>query len=147
MINADFPLEERPLCKCHNQPMTPYQNIRHKEGSKAKTHYFRCNIKLNEWQKQNRKKNPEQQYRYNRNARLKKFGITEEDYERMLEEQLGLCKICKAEPDTRWKMLAIDHNHQSGNVRGLLCMSCNTTLGRVEKYLFEFLDYLGVKYE
>ena len=36
MINADFPLEERPLCKCHNQPMTPYQNIRYKEGSKAK---------------------------------------------------------------------------------------------------------------
>jgi Autographiviridae endonuclease VII len=57
----------------------------------------------------------------------KKFGITEEHYHALFVEQGGLCAICGEQPGER--RLAIDHNHETGIVRGLLCMKCNTALG------------------
>lgn len=44
-------------------------------------------------------------------------------------EQKGLCKICHQPPNGRWKRLAVDHDHLTGKVRGLLCHSCNAGLG------------------
>lgn len=65
----------------------------------------------------------------------KKFGITTADYERMFAEQSGLCAICER-PPTRISRkqgkvmdLAVDHDHDTGEVRGLLCTDCNTVLG------------------
>lgn len=45
----------------------------------------------------------------------------------MLEEQGGVCKICKAPPLE--KRLSVDHHHDSGAIRGLLCSNCNTGVG------------------
>lgn len=59
---------------------------------------------------------------------LQKFGLTPEDYERMLAEQGGVCPICLA-PPTANKRLAVDHCHRTGIVRGLLCGDCNAALG------------------
>jgi hypothetical protein len=66
----------------------------------------------------------------------RKYGITAQDYDIMLMSQNGFCKICK-QPETklfRGKLtrLAVDHCHKTGKVRGLLCWSCNTTLGKVK---------------
>lgn len=54
-----------------------------------------------------------------------RYGITVEDYERMLAEQGGRCKVtdCRRLPGKR--RLDVDHNHQTGEVRGLLCRRCN----------------------
>lgn len=83
-----------------------------------------------------------------RAMRLKrKFDITLEEYNTMLTEQDGVCAICKAPPDTRWKRLAVDHDHLTGKIRGLLCMTCNTMLGRLEARLGQTLDYIGIEYE
>lgn len=60
----------------------------------------------------------------------RKYGITLETYERMLKEQNGTCKICGGEPKV--KSLHVDHCHTSGKIRGLLCTSCNTTIGKEE---------------
>ena len=54
------------------------------------------------------------------------YGLPTEDYERMLARQRGVCKICKLKYAKR---LCIDHDHQSGDIRGLLCSSCNSGLG------------------
>lgn len=54
------------------------------------------------------------------------FGITAEDYEAILEFQGGLCALCLQRPVS--KRLAVDHDHQSGAVRGLLCSRCNHDL-------------------
>lgn len=67
---------------------------------------------------------------------LRRFGITLADYERMLDEQGGVCKVC-CRPETailrgHVKALAVDHCHATGVVRGLLCTKCNTALGLVE---------------
>lgn len=64
-----------------------------------------------------------------------KFGITLDDYERMLSEQDGVCAICerpeRAKRGDTLKHLAVDHCHATGVVRGLLCADCNTAIGKL----------------
>lgn len=59
----------------------------------------------------------------------KKYGITSDAYDEMLSEQNGVCAICGRHPNGNKKRLCIDHDHESGNVRGLLCNDCNVALG------------------
>lgn len=56
----------------------------------------------------------------------KVYGLAPGDYERLLEAQGGRCAICRARP--RSKRLAVDHDHKTGAVRGLLCSRCNHDL-------------------
>lgn len=58
---------------------------------------------------------------------LATYGISSQDYERMLAAQGHVCAICKRDPDR--KRLAVDHCHTSGIVRGILCSSCNYGIG------------------
>lgn len=67
-----------------------------------------------------------------RNQLKSKFNITPEDYDRMLEDQGGRCAICKRHWSTLNRRLGIDHNHETGQIRGLLCAGCNTRLGGSE---------------
>lgn len=59
------------------------------------------------------------------------YGITIEDYEKMLFLQGGGCAICgSSTPNSkRAKRFSIDHCHKTGAVRGLLCMQCNMAVG------------------
>jgi hypothetical protein len=73
-----------------------------------------------------------------------KLRMTEEQYDELWIEQLGLCAMCKREPE---RQLAVDHNHATQQIRGLLCTSCNTGLGSYEKLKDVCSDYLkGVSY-
>jgi hypothetical protein len=60
-----------------------------------------------------------------------KFGITCEDYEELLEAQGGVCRICGRKCSTG-RRLAVDHDHNTGIVRGLLCLHCNVAIGYLE---------------
>lgn len=60
--------------------------------------------------------------------RYHRRGITKSQYALMLEAQSGLCAICFCQPQFS-QSLVIDHNHQTGEVRGLLCRNCNRGLG------------------
>lgn len=64
----------------------------------------------------------------------RKFGMTPADYERMLEAQKHLCAICRQQQRPSHIRLAVDHDHDTGQVRGLLCTPCNRWLGYVEKH-------------
>jgi len=82
-----------------------------------------------------RKKNPD----YYRNFYLKKrFGIDIDEYSQKLESQDGLCAICKQEeksldPRTEEiRLYAVDHDHATGAVRGLLCINCNLMIGNAQ---------------
>ncbi len=62
-----------------------------------------------------------------------KFGMTVEDYYRMVEAQGNRCAICgqpeQVTRNSKIKRLAVDHDHRTGVVRGLLCQACNVGLG------------------
>lgn len=68
-----------------------------------------------------------------RNKRLQStYGISQSDYEQMLLDQGFCCKICGSKhQEKRGKRLHVDHCHTKGHVRGLLCTSCNTALGKL----------------
>jgi hypothetical protein len=59
----------------------------------------------------------------------KVFGLDSGEYELMLTSQDGVCAICKNECSVK-PSLAVDHDHITGKVRGLLCSNCNNGLGR-----------------
>jgi hypothetical protein len=56
------------------------------------------------------------------------FGITSAEYDRMLADQHGVCALCDL-PNENGKRLAVDHCHDTGRVRQLLCSNCNTAIG------------------
>lgn len=71
-------------------------------------------------------------------TRLKKYGLTFDQFSQMLRDQQGLCGVCRKPLGTITKRIAIDHDHAccastirtcGKCVRGLLCIPCNTGLG------------------
>jgi hypothetical protein len=60
----------------------------------------------------------------------------------MLARQNEQCAICHRQCGTG-RRLAVDHDHQTGRIRGLLCFRCNTALARYEEYATQFADYLA----
>lgn len=86
----------------------------------------------------------------NREASLKKrYGITIDDYNRMLHIQNGGCAICGIQEEVykqvKGRNFDVDHCHSTGKVRGLLCYGCNVTLGFVKedvKILENIISYI-----
>jgi hypothetical protein len=83
------------------------------------------------------------------------FNISLEEYSELFNLQQGLCSICGRPESTRTstgnlKNLAVDHDHISGKVRGLLCHNCNLALGMFEdnpNFLISALEYLKLSPE
>lgn len=61
---------------------------------------------------------------------VSEFGITIEQYQQMFDAQDGLCAIC-GEPPTPEYRLAVDHDHDTGKIRSLLCRHCNVGIGHL----------------
>ena len=93
--------------------------------------------------RKDRKNNPEKHFWY----RVKyKYGITKVQWLKLLEKQGGGCKVCGATTSRNGRRLHIDHSHITGKVRGLLCDTCNLTLGNYEKHpewLRGLASYIG----
>jgi hypothetical protein len=91
------------------------------------------------WQREN----PERlsAYRRQRNARpdvkrrardayyARTYGVSADEVDEMLDAQNGRCAICGTKPD-RLASMHVDHDHELGHLRGLLCVSCNQGLGQ-----------------
>ena len=58
------------------------------------------------------------------------FGITSDEYDQMLHLQGGKCAICHTTECKSGVAFAVDHCHTTGQIRGLLCRDCNTSLGK-----------------
>ena len=100
-------------------------------------------------------KNRREHYKENKDRildshRFRSYGVTKEEYQQRVQDQDGKCAICKREESARAyvtkkvRALAVDHCHDTGNVRGLLCRACNLGIGHFEDNL-EFLKE-AVKY-
>ena len=83
--------------------------------------------------------------------RERKFGITRNDYVKLFNGQNGVCAICH-QPETATRKgvvrsLAVDHDHKTGKVRGLLCSDCNTGIGKLKddpNILLSASEYLKI---
>ncbi|PYQ09931.1 MAG: hypothetical protein DMF83_01735 [Acidobacteria bacterium] len=73
---------------------------------------------------------------------VQRRGITESGYAVLLARQHEQCAICR-QPCGTGRRLAVDHDHQTGRLRGLLCFRCNTALARYEEYSAQFADYIA----
>ncbi len=97
--------------------------------------------KISNWHKENNMKEDFKEKR--RNYHLQhSYGISLEVYEALCQSQNGLCAICGQKSD---KKLHVDHNHNTGNVRALLCKNCNTSLGLLKedsKIVENLLQYI-----
>lgn len=63
-----------------------------------------------------------------RNKLKRKYGITPEGYEIMFKKQKGVCAVC-SKPQAGTSSLRVDHCHDTGLIRGLLCHKCNAGIG------------------
>lgn len=123
--------------------------------------YSKCKTCAAEWAKsergresarKNRENNKEKMYAHRRTKveekreydyRLK-YGIGIGEYDKMFSAQSGVCAICGNEQGDG-KRLCIDHDHKSGDIRGLLCYKCNHAIGKAEdnpQRLQKMIDYL-----
>lgn len=89
-----------------------------------------CRSCKKEMSTQYRIENPEQAKKsareWKRRMRYAEIGISEEGYQELFKRQGGRCAICERKVKTR---LSVDHDHKTGRVRGLLCVTCNQGLG------------------
>lgn len=81
----------------------------------------------NRYRKEGREKSPNPQVV--RKAKLKRYGLTIEQFDSLKAKQKGKCSICNKVFKTDKRDCHIDHNHFTGEVRGLLCAKCNRGLG------------------
>lgn len=78
------------------------------------------------------------------------YGITLEQYNTLFDSQSGVCAVCGFPETVLYKgtltSLAVDHNHQTGKIRGLLCQSCNVALGHLKEnpvIIKSLLEYIN----
>lgn len=97
-----------------------------------------------QWNLKNRDKVREHRRKYNRNTRKYLKRAPTNIYIYLFDKQNGVCAICGVKPQD--KRLAVDHCHQSGEIRGLLCSNCNLGIGLLQDnpmLLTKAADYLN----
>ena len=123
--NKDYYKEH---CEEIKQQKKQYYQQHKSQIKKKREEYYNankvnCNVTSKEWYKKNVVR---QKYR-----RLwLRFGITKEQYDKMLYTQNYKCKICSMPfGKTKGTRCCVDHNHSTGEVRALICSNCNVILG------------------
>lgn len=138
-------------CKIE-KPLMAFSPAQKRVGKRGQTLAGMCKKCVNAKARQYRRTNPEAYNRYFRkynkgkgkNAHYKRlYGITKTEYDAMYIAQDGKCKACGRIQTNR--PLSVDHNHKTKQVRGLLCLKCNSTLGFCndsEEILLSLISYL-----
>lgn len=151
----------RPTCtECANESRMEYRR-RHADVVKRQKHehylrhYTAVKDHANSYRQSNLDRVRAQQRLYNSDpvnqerrrdlARKKRYGIGTIDYNEMYILQNGRCAICGVHQSDLTKILHVDHNHQTGKIRKLLCSGCNMVLGAVKEdvnVLERMIDYI-----
>jgi len=137
MIAKTGPKLNKYCLRGHNQDIHRYYKPDGRSGG-CKV----CRALINKkWETEKRLKDPDWQ----KKKRLKAdWGLTLEEYQEMLNQQNNKCAICGS-TDLKGKQRAIDHNHTTGKIRGILCNNCNNGLGRFKdniNFLQNAIKYL-----
>ena len=116
-----------------SKPLTEYYTTQFKSVSDPTKQYYHGKCKSCYIKKGQEIYDPVKNRDYNLQYR---YGITLEEYNTILEEQNGECAVCgtddpKGRQSGRGKVKGfyVDHNHETGEIRGLLCNNCNRSIG------------------
>ena len=138
-----------PRCKLNLDVSCFQKNKASKDG--LQYHCKSCRKEIDsrpEHRAQHRKRYHENKDQYLDDTYKRKYGITLEEYNMLLGKQKNVCAIC-SEVCSSKRRLAVDHNHETGAVRGLLCSNCNRGLGlfkdKIDR-LNKAIEYLGNKH-
>lgn len=113
----------------------PKQEFGRRKSGSLKSYCLPCDrIYSADRQRRYYASNPHLKEKSNKSSResklMSEYGITHNHYVEMLSRQQGLCAICRtSEPGGGRKYFAVDHDHATGAVRGLLCNNCNRGIG------------------
>jgi Recombination endonuclease VII len=171
-LETDFPKNKmyaggyRPQCKpCHNKAARQWQiDNPQKFAAIQNTHREKNGTEIRKKQREKFQDNPAANVKKNAMTRawrermkvegkfdkiqrrysLVKYDLSPAEYDAMLTEQGGVCAICK-QPDPEGKALAVDHDHETNENRGLLCGLCNKAIGLMkdsQELLQRAIDYL-----
>ena|ERR1700754_622458 len=132
-INTNLVVRESNEKKCTKCGETKILNRFSRRADCSGKHHSWCIqcrvIASRKWARDNPEKNRIKTYRH----RLKyRYGLSQEQYDKMFTEQNGRCYICDGSSKLD-KKLAVDHNHTTGKVRRLLCDMCNKGLGSLRE--------------
>lgn len=134
-----------PTCKKLKPVSEFYRNRRTKDGCSSqcmechKAYYKTTNAieKTRKWRESYKKRKSENYHRTKndpgkfenrrKTAIRRKYGITHNEYIELLRSQSGVCALCGKSPNG--KPLSVDHCHETGKIRGLLCSGCNAGIG------------------
>ena len=135
----------RPECKACTAARRKrwYEANREREIARVKAWQQSNADRLNEYRR-TRRVLPEVKARERDGHLRRKFQLTSEQYDAMLPEQGDACAVCGREPKAG-KSFHVDHNHETGALRGLVCFSCNSALGNLhedEARISALLTYL-----
>jgi hypothetical protein len=131
-----------------------------KNNEHFKEYYLKNKEKVKEYVKEYRLKNREKYLKYmrdwhqkpenigrNKNYKLiKRYNLTLEQFNDKLKNQNNKCTLCYTTFDEKINKACVDHNHQTGKIRDLLCSFCNSTLGLVKEninILNNMINYLN----
>lgn len=120
---------DRAYREANAEKIAGQQKLRREADPEAYKVYWR------DYHQKNKEKRREQNW-------MRKYNITRAQYDDMLAQQGGRCASCpRTEPGGRGAYFHVDHDHQTGKVRGLLCFGCNTAL-RDTAIMRGLLEYL-----
>ena len=129
------------------KPLEDFNNSKSKPDGKhnncrecCKKEYRNNRHKYLEKRKLYREKNKESV-----SIRKNRAGATEEQFRSLFQEQRGRCAICETHQNDMKRRISVDHNHDTGQIRGLLCDNCNRCLGLLKddvKVLEKAIIYL-----
>lgn len=140
--------QELKVCtKCNTAKEKKEFSARNTRPCKLASHCKDC---CNKWRREYKQKMPHIYKEYEHQRGLKRnYQLSKKDYDNMLQSQKGNCACCDRPATTFKRRLHVDHDHKTGQVRGLLCTQCNPGLGYFEdstkrlemaiKYLNKFL--------
>lgn len=115
-----------PKCST-NKPVLEFYNSKSSKD-KHSSYCKKCqNLRSTSYARENKDKIPTLGYTLKR-----RYGITTKDYEQMLIKQEFKCAICGTLKCPSGRNFAVDHDHTTKKIRGLLCSPCNTGLGQYQ---------------
>lgn len=115
-----------PVCKEHKEFSLFYRSKSNKDGCSSYCKVCQ-NLRSTSYARENKDKIPSIGYSLKR-----RYGITSDDYAKLLEGQDYQCAICGIDKCRTGRNLAVDHCHTTGKVRALLCANCNVGIGGLQ---------------